>query len=158
VGYNSTVSDKQYANNRKAYHDYHILETVEAGLVLSGTEAKSVRAARISLREAYVRIEHGEAWLVGAHIAHYLQGNRYNHEPTRPRKLLLHRDQIRHLAGKVKEGGMTIVPLRVYDRRGYVKLEIGLARGKKQWDKRQAVASREAKREIDRAVKELSRA
>ena len=152
------MADRQYANNRKAFHDYHILETVEAGLVLSGTEAKSVRAGRISLREAYARIEHGEAWLVGAHIAHYAQGNRYNHEPTRPRKLLLHRDQIGHLAGKVKEGGMTIVPLRVHDRHGFLKVDLGLARGKKQWDKRQTIAKREATREIDRAVKEFSRA
>jgi SsrA-binding protein len=150
--------DKQYANNRKAFHDYHILETVEAGIVLSGTEAKSVRAGRMSIREAYARVEHGEAWLVGAHIAPYEAGNRYNHEPIRPRKLLLHSDQIGHLAGKVKEGGVTIVPLRVYDRRGYVKVELGLARGKKQWDKRQAIAQREAKREIDRTVKELARA
>ena len=151
------MSDKQYANNRKAFHDYHILETVEAGLVLTGTEVKSVREGRISLREAYVRIERGEAWLMGAHIAHYAQGNRYNHEPVRPRKLLLHRDQIAHLAGKAQEGGMTIVPLRVYDRRGHVKVEVGLARGKKLWDKRQSLAKREAAREIDRAVKELAR-
>ncbi len=152
------MSDRQYANNRKAFHDYHVLETVEAGIVLTGTEAKSVRAGRISLREAYVRIEHGEAWLHGAHIAPYEQGNRYNHEPTRPRKLLLHRGQIGHLTGKVKEGGVTMVPLRVYDKRGYLKVEVALARGKKQWDKRQAIAKREASREIDRAVKELSRA
>jgi SsrA-binding protein len=152
------VSDKQYANNRKAFHDYHILETVEAGLVLGGTEVKSVRAGRMSLREAYARIENGEAWLLGAHVAHYAQGNRYNHEPVRPRKLLLHRDQIGHLAGKLKEGGITMVPLRVYDRHGYLKVELGLARGKKQWDKRQAIAKREATREIDRTVKELSRA
>ena len=152
------MSDRQYASNRKAFHDYHILEKLEAGLVLTGTEVKSVRAGRISLREAYARIEHGEGWLIGAHIAPYEQGNIYNHEPVHPRKLLLHRDQILHLAGKVKEGGVTIVPLRVYDRNGHVKVELGLARGKKQWDKRQAIASREAKREIDRAVKELSRA
>jgi SsrA-binding protein len=152
------VSDKQYANNRKAFHDYHILETVEAGMVLSGTEVKSVRAGRISLREAYVRVERGEAWLLGAHIAHYAEGNRYNHEPTRPRKLLLHRDQIANLAGKSQAEGMTIVPLRVYDRRDHIKVELGLARGKKLWDKRQAVAKREAAREIDRAVKELTRA
>src|SRR5207237_8058446 len=107
---------------------------------------------------ACVRMGRVEAVLVGEHVAAYAHGNRYNHEPSRPGKLLMHRDQIGHLTGKVKEGGMTIVPLRVYDRHGYVKLEIGLARGKKQWDKRQAVATREAKREIDRAVKELSRA
>jgi SsrA-binding protein len=152
------VSDKQYANNRKALHDYHILEKLEAGLVLTGTEAKSVRAGRINLREAYARIERGEAWLYGAHIAPYEKGNRYNHDPLRPRKLLLHRDQIGKLAGRVQEGGVTIVPLRVYDRRGYIKVELGLARGKKQWDKRQAIAKREAAREIDRAIKEFARA
>jgi SsrA-binding protein len=152
------MSDRQYANNRRAFHDYHILEKFEAGLVLTGTEVKSVRAGRISLREAYARIEHREGWLVGAHIAPYEQGNIHNHEPVHPRKLLLHRDQIGYLAGKVKEGGVTIVPLRVYDRNGHVKVEIGLARGKKQWDKREALASREAKREIERAVKEFSRA
>ena len=151
------MADRQYANNRRAFHDYHILETIEAGLVLSGTEVKSVRAGHMSLREAYARVERGEAWLVGSHIAPYEQGNRYNPEPVRPRKLLLHRDQIGHLAGKVKEGGVTIVPLRAYDRHGYVKVELGLARGKKQWDKREAIASREAKREIDRALKEASR-
>jgi SsrA-binding protein len=151
------VSDKQFANNRKAFHDYEILETVEAGLVLTGTEVKSVRESRISVREAYVRIERGEVWLIGAHIAPYAQGNRYNHEPVRPRKLLLHRGQIGHLIGKVQEGGMTMVPLRVYDRRGHVKVEVGLARGKKLWDKRQSLAKREATREMDRAVKELSR-
>jgi len=152
------VSDKQYANNRKALHDYHILEKLEAGLGLTGTEAKSVRAGRINLREAYARIERGEAWLYGAHIAPYEKGNRYNHDPLRPRKLLLHRDQIGKLAGRVQEGGVTIVPLRVYDRRGYIKVELGLARGKKQWDKRQAIAKREAAREIDRAIKEFARA
>ncbi len=152
------MSDKQYANNRKALHDYHILEKLEAGLVLTGTEAKSVRAGRINLREAYARIERGEAWLYGAHIAPYEKGNRYNHDPLRPRKLLLHRDQIGKLAGRVQEGGVTIVPLRVYDRRGYIKVELGLARGKKQWDKRQAIAKREAAREIDRAIKEFARA
>lgn len=152
------MSDKQYANNRKALHDYHILEKLEAGLVLTGTEAKSVRAGRINLREAYARIERGEAWLYGAHIAPYEKGNRYNHDPLRPRKLLLHRDQIGKLAGRVQEGGVTIVPLRVYDRRGYIKVELGLARGKKQWDKRQAIAQREAAREIDRAIKEFARA
>jgi SsrA-binding protein len=151
------VSDKQFANNRKAFHDYEILETVEAGLVLTGTEVKSVRESRISVREAYVRIERGEVWLIGAHIAPYAQGKRYNHEPVRPRKLLLHRGQIGHLIGKVQEGGMTMVPLRVYDRRGHVKVEVGLARGKKLWDKRQSLAKREATREMDRAVKELSR-
>ncbi|HZU07514.1 MAG TPA: SsrA-binding protein SmpB [Chloroflexota bacterium] len=150
--------EKQYANNPKAFHDYHILETVEAGIALTGTEVKSVRAGRVSLREAYARIERGEAWLLGAHIAPYAQGNRYNHEPTRPRKLLLHRGEIGYLAGKTRESGVTLVPLRLYDRGGHIKVELGLARGKKQWDKRQAIAQREARREIDRAMKEAVRA
>ena len=151
------MSEKQFANNRKAFHDYHILEKIEAGLALTGTEVKSVRGGHMSLREAYARIDHGEAWLVGAHIPPYSHGNRYNAEPTRPRKLLLHRGEIAELAGKVKQGGVTLVPLRVYDHRGHVKVELGLARGKKQWDKRQALAEREAQRDIQRAIRERER-
>src|SRR5918998_612681 len=144
------MSEKTFASNRKAFHDYHILDKVEAGLVLQGTEVKSVRGGNVSLRESYARIDSGEAWLVGAHIAPYSHGNRYNTEPTRPRKLLLHRGEIGELAGKVKQGGYTIVPLRVYERQGHVKVELGLARGKKQWDKRHALAEREAERDIQR--------
>ena len=151
------MSEKTFASNRKAFHDYHILDKVEAGLVLQGTEVKSVRGGNVSLRESYARIDGREAWLVGAHIAPYSHGNRYNAEPTRPRKLLLHRGEIGELAGKVKQGGYTIVPLRVYERQGHVKVELGLARGKKQWDKRHALAEREAERDIQRAIRDRER-
>lgn len=152
------MADKQYAFNRKALHDYHVLDKVEAGLVLTGPEVKSVRSGHISLREAYARIENGEAWLVGAHIAPYSHGNRYNSEPTRPRKLLLHHGELAELGGKVKQGGVTLVPLRVYDSKGHVKVELALARGKKQWDKRESIAQREAQRDIQRAIRERERA
>ena len=152
------MTEKQYAFNRKALHDYHILEKVEAGIVLTGPEVKSVRGGHISLREAYARIERGEAWLLGAHIAPYSHGNRYNPEPTRPRKLLLHRGEIGTLAGKVRQGGYTLVPLRVYDSKGRIKVELALARGKKQWDKREAIAAREAQRDIQRALRARVRA
>jgi SsrA-binding protein len=152
------VSDKVFAANRKAYHDYHILENVEAGLVLTGTEVKSVRAGKVQLREGYATIKDGEAWLNNTHIAAYDQGNRFNHEPTRPRKLLLHKGQIGHLAGKVRESGVTLVPLRVYDKKGNIKVELGLARGKRQYDKRVALAERESRREIERGLRERERA
>jgi SsrA-binding protein len=151
------VSDKVLAANRKAYHDYHILETVEAGLVLTGTEVKSARAGKIQLREGYATVERGEAWLRNAHISTYDQGNRFNHEPTRARKLLLHRGQIQHLGGKLRESGVTLVPLRLYDRKGHLKVELGLARGKRQYDKRHALAERESKREIERAIRDRDR-
>ncbi len=138
--------------NRRAHYDYAIEETLEAGLVLSGTEIKSIRAGRVNLAEAYARIERGEAWLIGAHIAPYEQGNRYNHEPTRTRKLLLHRDQIAELVGRTQARGQTLVPLRLYIRDGMTKLELGVARGKKTHDKRRAIAERDAKREADRAL------
>ena len=119
------------ALNRRAHHDYAIGDTIEAGLVLTGTEIKSIRAGRVNLAEAYARIERGEAWLIGAHIAPYDQGNRNNHEPTRTRKLLLHRDQIAELVGRTQAKGETLVPLRLFLRDGRAKLEIGVARGKK---------------------------
>jgi SsrA-binding protein len=151
------VSDKVFASNRKAFHDYHILENVEAGLALTGTEVKSIRAGKVQLREGYARIERGEAWLHNTHIAAYDQGNRYNHEPTRVRKLLLHRGQIGHFAGKLREAGLTLVPLRVYEKKGHIKLELGLAKGKRQYDKRVALAEREARRDIERAVRDQER-
>lgn len=141
-------------SNRQALHDYHILETVEAGLALQGTEVKSIRAGNANLREAYARESNGEIWLWNAHIAPFDQGNRWNHEPRRPRKLLLHTREIGRLAAKAKESGNTLVPLRLYDRRGKLKLELALARGKRQYDKRAAIAERESRREIERAVKE----
>ncbi len=137
-------------DNRRARYEYHILESIEAGLVLTGTEVKSVRAGGVSLSEAYARIRDGEAWLVGMHIPPYKEGSFANVEPTRPRKLLLHKEQIVHLQGRVSEKGLTIVPLRLYFTRGMAKVQLGLARGKKLWDKRADVAKREVEREIAR--------
>jgi SsrA-binding protein len=145
------MAQKTITVNRKAYHDYHIEESVEAGLVLTGTEIKSIRAGRVNLREAYARSEKGELWLLGAHIAQYPGGNRYNHEPKRPRKLLLHRRQIAELSGVVMRKGLTIVPLKLYLKNGIAKVELGLARGKKVYDKREALALRDAQRQIERA-------
>ena len=144
---------KLVATNRRARHEYHILETYEAGLVLSGTEIKSVRAGRVSLAEGFARIVGGEAWLEDVHIAPYEHGGRYNLDPVRRRKLLLHRDEVARLAGKTKEKGLTLVPLRLYIKRHRAKVELGLARGKKLYDKREAMAERSAQREIERALK-----
>ena len=148
------MPDQTVAVNRRARFEYAIEETLEAGIVLTGTEIKSIRAGRVNLAEAYARIEHGEAWLIGAHIAPYEQGNRNNHEPTRVRKLLLHRDQIAELAGKSQAKGLTLVPLKLYIRDGIAKLELGVARGKKAHDKRRTIAERDARRELERTVKE----
>lgn len=144
---------KVIAVNRKALHDYDILERVEAGLVLTGTEIKSVRAGRANVREAYARPEGGELWLVNAHIAHYSQGGIYNHEPTRTRKLLLHRDQLAQLIGAASQKGLTIVPLRLYIRNHVAKVELGLARGRRQYDKRKVIARRDAELEMRRFTK-----
>ena len=151
------MPDKTVAVNRRAHHEYAIEETLEAGLALTGTEIKSIRAGRVSLAEAYARIEHGEAWLIGAHIAPYEQGNRNNHEPTRTRKLLLHRDQIAELVGRTQAKGFTLVPLKLYIRNGMAKLELGVARGKKAYDKRRTIAERDARRELERTTKERIR-
>jgi len=148
------MPDKTVAINRRARHEYEVDETLEAGLVLSGTEIKSIRAGRVNLAEAYARIEHGEAWLIGAHIAPYEQGNRNNHEPTRTRKLLMHRDQIAELVGRTQAKGYTLVPLKLYIRNGMAKLELGVARGKKAHDKRRAIAERDMRRELERTTKE----
>jgi SsrA-binding protein len=147
------MPDHTVALNRRARHDYTIDETVEAGLVLTGTEIKSIRAGRVNLAEAYARIERGEAWLIGAHIAPYEQGNRNNHEPTRTRKLLLHRDQIAELVGRTQAKGQTLEPLRLYIRDGRAKLELGVARGKKTHDKRRTIAERDMRRELERVTK-----
>ena len=149
-------AEKVFVTNRKAFHDYHILESIEAGIALTGTEIKSIRAGRVNLRDGYARVQGHEAWLYNVHISPYDQGNRYNHEPTRPRKLLLHRGEIGRLAGKSQEQGLTLVPLRIYERRGHAKVELAVVRGKRQYDKREAIAEREAKRDIDRAVKEAA--
>jgi len=144
---------KVVAVNRRANHDYFIDDRIEAGLVLTGTEIKSIREGRVNLREGYARIMDGEAWLTGVHIAPYEQGNRYNHEPLRDRKLLLHRDEIGSLLGKVKQRGYTLVPLQLYLKHGRAKVELGLARGKREFDKRESIARREAQREIDRHLR-----
>src|SRR5215469_3415345 len=146
-------TERDKAVNRRAFHDYFIDEKYEAGLVLLGTEVKSIRDGRCNLRDGFVRIDSGEAWLENVHISPYAQGNLMNHEPLRPRKLLLHRKQISSLIGKVKQRGYTLIPLRVYFTRNHAKVEIGLARGKREYDKREAIAEREAKREIARAVR-----
>jgi SsrA-binding protein len=147
------MAEKLIAENRKARHDYHLLERVEAGLVLTGTEVKSLRDGRATLGQAWADIREGEAWLQGAEIATYAQGNVANHEPTRPRKLLLHRRELDRLYAQVREKGLTLVPTKLYFKNGRVKVELALARGKDVRDKRQAVADREAKRQIDRAMK-----
>jgi SsrA-binding protein len=148
------MPDKTVAVNRRAHYQYAVEETLEAGIVLTGTEIKSIRAGRVNLAEAYARIDHGEAWLIGAHIAPYEQGNRNNHEPTRVRKLLLHRDQIAELLARTQAKGFTLVPLKLYIRGGLAKLELGIAKGKQAHDKRRVIAERDARRELDRTTKE----
>jgi SsrA-binding protein len=145
------------AVNRKARHDYLITDTFEAGLVLTGTEIKSVRAGKVNLSGAYARVERGEAWLIDAHIAPYEAGNRYNHEPKRPRKLLLHRVEIDQLVGRAAAKGLTIVPLRLYLSRGRAKVELGLARGKQLHDRRRDIAERDARREMERDLADAQR-
>jgi SsrA-binding protein len=145
---------KVIAENRKARHDFHIVERVEAGIALTGTEVKSLRDGGGTIREAYAQLRDGELYLVGANIAPYKQGNIQNHDPLRDRKLLLHRREIEQLGVKVAQRGMTLVPLSLYLTNGKVKLELGLARGKEGVDKRHAIAERDARRQMERAVKE----
>src|SRR5512145_1997495 len=152
------AGDKPIATNRKAWHDYEILETHEAGLVLKGTEVKSLREGQVNFKDSYASLAHDEAWLVGCHIAPYHHGSDANHDADRTRKLLLHRREISRLIGKVAERGLTLVPLRLYFKNGRAKVELGLARGKKQHDKRDAIRERESKREIDRAMSARRRA
>jgi SsrA-binding protein len=147
------VAIKTVATNRKAYHNYHIGDSVEAGIALTGTEIKSVREGKVSLADAYVRPENGELWLLNAHIARYDAGSYMSHEPTRPRKLLLHRKQIDNLASKVQERGFTLLPLRLYIKDSLAKVEVALGRGKRLYDKRAAIARHETEREIERAIK-----
>jgi len=146
-------NSKTVTFNRKAYHDYHILETVEAGIALKGTEIKSIREGRVNIRDAYAKPENGELWLLNAHIASYQAGSYSNHEPGRPRKLLLHRHQIDYLSGMVNRKGLTLVPLKLYIKKGIAKLELGVARGKRAYDKRDTIARREVEREIERSLK-----
>lgn len=144
---------KLIALNRKAYHDYHIVDTLEVGVALTGTEIKSIRAGAVNLRESYARMEQGEVWLLNTHIARYEAGNRFNHEPTRPRRLLLHRKEIQELARKVQEKGLTLVPLKLYLKDHLAKVDLGLVRGKKLYDKRETEARRAAERDMARAVR-----
>jgi len=144
---------KTVATNRKAYHNYLIQDSVEAGIVLTGTEIKSIRAGRVSLGDAYVKPEAGELWLLNAHIARYEAGSYLSHEPTRPRKLLLHHKQIDNLTNKVSEKGLTLVPLKLYIKGSIAKVEVALAKGKKLHDKRESIVRRETEREIERALK-----
>ncbi len=152
------MGDDTIAQNRKARHDYEILDTLEAGLVLRGTEIKSLRDHKVSMSEAYARIERNEAWLIGLHIAPWGSTDvRFNHEPRRSRKLLLHRRQIDELLGKSKAKGLTIVPLRIYLSRGRAKVELGLGRGKQQWDRRREIAERDSKRDMERQLADSRR-
>jgi len=147
------MSERLIATNRRARHEYHIEEAVEAGLALTGTEVKALRRGRVTMGDAYARVQQGEVWLHHLHIPPYEAGNIFNHEPMRPRKLLLHRREIQRLAGKAEQKGYTLVPLRLYFRRGVAKVELALARGKKLYDKRTAIEEREARRATERAVK-----
>ena len=145
--------EKLVVDNRRARHDYHLLERLEAGLVLTGTEVKSLRSGRAHLRNAYADVRDGEVWLVGAHISEYEQGNVANHDPDRDRKLLLHSREIASLIGKVRERGLTLVPTRLYFKDGRAKVELAVARGKEVRDKRRDIARRDADRQIERALK-----
>ena len=147
---------KTVATNRKAYHDYYIQDSQEAGIALTGSEIKSIRAGRVNLRDAYIRPEGGELWLLNAHIARYEASSYLSHEPTRPRKLLLHRKQIDNLTSKVAEKGLTLVPLRLYIKGSIAKVEVALAKGKKLYDKRESIARRDAEREIGQATRRRS--
>jgi SsrA-binding protein len=145
--------NRDVAVNRRAFHDYFVDERYEAGLVLTGTEVKSLRMGRANLREGFVRVDRGEVWMENVHISTYAQGSYANHEPLRPRKLLLHSREIASLIGKVKQKGYTLIPLRLYFTHNRAKVEVGLCRGKRQYDKRQTLAEADARREMERALK-----
>ncbi|HLR03646.1 MAG TPA: SsrA-binding protein SmpB [Virgibacillus sp.] len=149
-------SGKTLAQNKKASHDYFIEETYEAGIVLKGTEIKSIRAGRINIKDAHARVDRGEVQLINLHIAPYEQGNRFNHDPTRTRKLLLHRKEIDKLTGLIQQKGYTLVPLKIYIKNGVAKILLGLGKGKKKYDKREDLKRKQMKRDADRAIKERS--
>ncbi len=150
-------SNTTIAENKKAYHDYFVDDTYEAGISLFGTEVKSVRQGKMNLKDSYVSVKTGEAFLIGAHISPYEKGNIFNRDPLRSRKLLLHKREISKLIGLTQQEGYTLIPLKVYFKGSYVKVLLGLCRGKKNYDKREAIAQRDAKRQIDRALKERMR-
>ena len=147
-------AQKLIANNKKAYHDYFIEETYEAGVALHGTEVKSMRLGKCSIKESFIRIENGEVFVYGMHVSPYEKGNIFNKDPMRVKKLLMHRYEINKLAGKIAEKGYTLVPLQVYFREGKVKVEVGLAKGKKLYDKRESIAKKDQRRELEREFKE----
>ena len=147
------TGERVLVENRKARHDYEILESMEAGLQLTGTEIKSLRAGKGNLRDSYARVDKGEVWIHNLHITPYEQGNRANVDPLRERRALLHKEEIRRLVGKTREKGLALIPLRIYLSQGRAKIELGLARGKRQYDKREAIAERETDRERERALK-----
>ena len=152
------TADKVIATNRKAYHDYEILETYEAGIVLRGTEVKSLRESQVNFKDCYAAVDNGEAWLIGCYISPYHHGTDANHDPERKRKLLLHKKEVQRLLGKVAERGLTMIPLRLYFKGGRAKCELGLARGKKLYDKRASLREREAKREMAKEARARQRA
>ncbi|MDQ7093093.1 SsrA-binding protein SmpB [Desulfosporosinus sp. PR] len=145
---------KVVSENRKAFHDYFIEDRIEAGIILTGTEIKSIRNGRVNLKDSYAHLDNGEVWVYQMHISPYEQGNRFNHDPLRPRKLLLHRSEISKLVGKIQQQGLTLIPIKIYLKKGLAKVELGVAQGKKNYDKRQALAEREGKRDIERALKD----
>ncbi|MCZ7661621.1 MAG: SsrA-binding protein SmpB [Thermoleophilia bacterium] len=149
-----TIGVKLIAQNKKAYHDYHIEETFEAGIVLTGTEVKSLRQGRANLRDSYAAFEGGELYLIGVHISPYEQGNIFNHDPLRNRKLLMHRSELKRLVGKIQRTGYTMVPTKMYFKDGRAKVEVALARGKALYDKREALARKDAQRDVERALRE----
>lgn len=150
----SRTGDRVVTSNRRAFHDYHIIEQVEAGIVLTGTEIKSIREGKATIAEAYARIENGELWLIGSTVSPYSHGNRANHPTDRPRKLLVHRRQLNQLREAIEQKGLTLVPLRLHLKNGRAKLDVGIARGKKLYDKRAAEADRQSRRDMDRALRE----
>ncbi len=156
-GASSAPNEKSVAENRKAWHKYEVIESLECGLVLVGSEVKSLREGKLSLAESYARVKAGEVWLIGADIPVYPQANWMNHEPKRPRKLLLHQDQIRKFANKAHENGLTLVPLKVYFKRGRAKMLLGLCRGKKMHDKRESMKKADSQRQIQRAMRHRRR-
>lgn len=145
---------KVVSENHKAFHDYFIEDRIEAGIILTGTEIKSIRNGRVNLKDSYAHLDNGEVWVYQMHISPYEQGNRFNHDPLRPRKLLLHRSEISKLVGKIQQQGLTLIPIKIYLKKGLAKVELGVAQGKKNYDKRQALAEREGKRDIERALKD----
>ena len=153
----SSEGIKVVAENRKAFHDYYIQERFETGIILTGTEIKSIRKGRVNLKDSYARVNNGEVWLCQMHISPYEQGNRFNHDPLRLRKLLLHRTEINKLAGKVQLQGLTLIPLKIYLKRGMAKVELAVCQGKKNYDKRQALAEKDSRREIERTLRDRNK-